>query len=92
MNEHQIARSMLLRIGRGIPASAPLAKAAVDWAQPHAGWLFGAGVDAPEELTWDMMLTGAEQASANDEPRPHALLLAEELAALLAWRHSMRRC
>ena len=52
---------MLRRIGCGIPASAPLAKAAVEWAQPHAGWLFGASVDAPDELTWDMVLTGVAQ-------------------------------
>ncbi|MGN6269936.1 MAG: AAA family ATPase [Sphingomonas sp.] len=75
---------MLRRIGRGIPASVPLAKAIVDWAQPHAGWLLGAGADAPDELTWDMLLTDVAQASANDEPRPHALVLAEELATLLA--------
>ena len=75
---------MLRRIGRGIPASAPLAKAAVEWAQPHAGWLIGTGTQVPAELTWDQLLTGIEQAPANDEPRPHALLLAEELAALLA--------
>lgn len=75
---------MLRRIGRGIPASVPLAKAVVDWAQPHAGWLLGAGADAPDELTWDMLLTDVAQASANDEPRPHALVLAEELATLLA--------
>jgi transitional endoplasmic reticulum ATPase len=84
MNEHRIARRMLRRIGRGIPASAPLAKAAVEWAQPHAGWLFGASVDAPDELTWDMVLTGVAQTAAPDEPRPHALVLAEELATLLA--------
>ena len=75
---------MLRRIGRGIPASVPLAKAVVDWAQPHAGWLLGAGADAPDELTWDMLLTDVAQASVNDEPRPHALVLAEELATLLA--------
>jgi len=84
MNEHNIARSMLLRIGRGIPAAAPLAKAALEWAQPHAGWLLGTDVGTPGELAWDMLLTGAERAPAKAESPPRALLLAEELAALLA--------
>ena len=75
---------MLLRIGRGIPASTPLAKAVVEWAQPHVGWVLGAGAAPPDELTWDMLLAGAKQVAANDEPRQHALVLAEELAALLA--------
>lgn len=80
MDEYAIVRSMLLRIAGGVPASAPLAKAVLEWAQPHAEWLV-AGHDA--ELTWDALLAGIA------EPRspmaaPQVLELADSLAELLA--------
>ena len=58
MNEHQIVRSLLLRIGRGLPATARLARAVAEWAQPHADWLVPGGVTAGEELAWDALLAG----------------------------------
>lgn len=80
MDEHAIARSMLLRIGRGIAASAGIAKAITEWAQPHAGWLV-AGTGG--ELGWDDLLAGLEKAQPEDSPEPQALRLADELARLL---------
>lgn len=81
MDEHTIVRSMLLRIGRGVPATAGLAKAIAEWAQPHADWLLAA---APgEDFGWDRLLAGLEQARLQDAPEPQALRLADELARLL---------
>ncbi|MBB5720115.1 hypothetical protein FHR23_003075 [Stakelama sediminis] len=82
---------MLRRIGRGIPASAPLAKAAVEWAQPHAGWLFDMGPQDLAELAWDQLLTGVEQTPASDESRPPCC---SPRNLLRFWRsmHSMPRC
>jgi AAA+ superfamily predicted ATPase len=83
MDEHHIVRGMLLRIGRGIPASAPLAKAAIEWTQPHGGWLLGGAREAPDELDWETLLSGLEAVRPIDPARPHALQLAEDLARLL---------
>ena len=39
MDEHAIVRSMLLRVAGGVPATAPLARAVLEWAQPMPnGW------------------------------------------------------
>lgn len=82
MDEHQIVRSMLLRIGRGSPATSSIAKAVTEWAQPHRDWLLaGARIDG--ELDWDTLLGAAEQTEAENGTRPHALILATELAHLL---------
>jgi tRNA A37 threonylcarbamoyladenosine biosynthesis protein TsaE len=82
MDEHTIIRSMLLRIGRGVPATAGLAKAITEWAQPHADWLVAG---ASGELGWDDLMAGVAQAPASmgDVPYPQALRLAVELARLL---------
>ncbi|MDO7844678.1 AAA family ATPase, partial [Sphingomonas immobilis] len=81
MNEHQIVRSILLRIGRGVPATAGIAKAISEWAQPHADWLVAA---APgEDFGWDTLLAGLEHARLEDTTKPQALSLAAELARLL---------
>jgi SpoVK/Ycf46/Vps4 family AAA+-type ATPase len=82
MDEFHMVRGMLLRIGRGLPASAPLAKAVVEWALPHADWLVpGRGADE-EELGWEALLAGIEGARNEARP-PHCLLLAGSLAELL---------
>lgn len=84
MNEHQIVRRMLRRIGQGTRASAPIAVAITEWAQPHADWLLA---DAPvrrgSELSWDDLLVAAAQGRALGEVRPHVLRLADGLARLL---------
>lgn len=84
MDEHHIVRGMLLRIGRGIPASAPLAIAVIEWARPHSAWLLGDGPAAADELGWEALLTGVEAARSAEEPCPHAMAMADALAELLA--------
>lgn len=81
MDEFHIVRSMLLRAGRGQPATAPIARAIVEWAQPHADWLVGHPPARGTEWCWEDLLGGiaAERAPA----RPQVLQLAEELASLL---------
>jgi len=74
----------MLRIGRGVSASSPLASAALEWARPHAAWLFGPGSEPPAELDWDRLTVGIASAVATAEVRPHTLQLADELSDLLA--------
>ena len=79
MDEHAIVRSMLLRVGGGVPATAPLAKAVLEWAQPHAEWLVPGHED---ELGWDALLAGMAEPHA-PAARPQVLELADALAELL---------
>ncbi|WP_242653359.1 ATP-binding protein [Sphingomonas jatrophae] len=72
---------MLLRIGRGVAASAPLAKAVRAWLQPHAPWVIGR---ASTKLRWAELLAAVDAAQPGADRRPQALLLADELARLLA--------
>ncbi len=83
MEEHHIVRSMLLRAGRGQPATASIAKAIVEWAQPHDDWLVANPPGAGAELGWDDLMRGIAEAAPRDEARPHVLQLADELAELL---------
>ena len=83
MTEHHLVRGLLLRIGRGMPASAPIAKAILEWAQPHAGWLFADLTDPGEDLAWESLTARLEQPSLFEEGVPHVLQLAVELARLL---------
>ena len=80
MDEHAIVRSMLLRVAGGVPASAPLAKAVLDWAQPHAEWLVPGHDD---ELTWDALL-GSLAEPRTSSLRPQVLEVTDALAELLA--------
>ena len=50
MNERDIVRRLLRRIIHGVPASAPLAGALLDWAEPHRVWL--TGTDGDVALDW----------------------------------------
>ena len=79
MDEFQIVRGMLLRIGRGVSASASFAKAVMEWAGPHADWLLP---DRQGRLTWTKLLAGIEEVRATQRP-PHCLILADALAELL---------
>jgi transitional endoplasmic reticulum ATPase len=63
MDEHHIVRSILLRIGRSMPATTTIAKAVIEWAQPHADWLI-AGACPEGELGWDALLDGVARAEA----------------------------
>ena len=64
MDEHHIVRSMLLRIGRGQSASAPIAKAIVEWAQPHVGWLLDCAPDPAVEPGWEDLIDGLARTTA----------------------------
>ncbi|HWL47237.1 MAG TPA: ATP-binding protein, partial [Sphingomonadaceae bacterium] len=74
---------MLLRAGRGQPATAPIAKAIVEWAQPHVDWLVGHPLVGGAELGWADLLRGIVAEQTRDAARPQVLQLAEELASLL---------
>lgn len=82
MTEFEIVRSILLRIARGMPATSALAKAVLEWAQPHRGWLLPDA--APEgELAWEAVVTGLA-GLRSDAARPQVLELADALAGHLA--------
>ena len=67
--EHDVVRAMLVRAGRDVPATSPLAKAVMGWAKAHARWLFGAPV---RKLGWrELKLMAAEiEAPATEHARP----------------------
>lgn len=79
MDEFQIVRGILLRIGRGVSASTPLAKAVMTWAGPHADWLLP---DRKGKLTWLKLMAGIADARVVQR-QPHSLMLADALAELL---------
>ncbi|KQM86581.1 AAA family ATPase [Sphingomonas sp. Leaf23] len=80
MDELDIVRGMMLRTAGALPATAPLAKALLQWAQPHGPWL---APDTQEELGWDVLVT-ALSAPRGASVRTEALALAEMLARSLA--------
>ncbi|MFT3975728.1 MAG: AAA family ATPase [Sphingomonas bacterium] len=84
MDEFHIVRGMLLRVGRGQPATAPIAKAIVEWAQPHVDWLMGHPPVEDTELCWEYLLRGIATERVRDGAPQQVLQLAEELASLLA--------
>ena len=79
MDEFAIIRSLMLRSAGHLPAGAPLARAMLEWAQPHAEWLCPAH---DSELDW-AALTAAIAAARPARPEP-ALDVAASLAKLLA--------
>jgi transitional endoplasmic reticulum ATPase len=85
MHEHQIVRRMLRRIGRNLPASAPLAKAVHEWALPHVDWLTGYAVAGEEGLNWEALLPATARWRPLGEVRPQVLQIADELAAMLGF-------
>ncbi|NYT43089.1 AAA family ATPase [Sphingomonas sp. R-74633] len=84
MHEHQIVRRMLRRIGRNVPATAPLARAVHEWALPHIDWLTGSPVES-ERLNWEAMLAATARWRALGEVRPQVLQIADELAGMLGF-------
>lgn len=81
MNELDIVRRILRWITRGVPASASLAKALLDWAEPHHAWLTGNECDGALDWADLAACTSTEQLCGNAPP--HALVLTARLAALL---------
>lgn len=100
MGEHAIVRSMLLRIGREVPGTAPLAKAVLGWAREERRWLLGECADKPR-LAWRDLRAGLAKAAPRDEaarPLDVAARLAEALcfgeadARVLAAAVAIERC
>ncbi|OSZ63140.1 AAA family ATPase [Sphingomonas sp. IBVSS2] len=84
MHEHQIVRRMLRRIGRNLPATAPLAKAVHEWALPHIDWLTGSAVGG-EDIGWEALHAATLRWRPLGEVRPQVLQIADELALLLGF-------
>lgn len=85
MTEHDIVRRILRLTGSGISAASPLATAILSWAETHGAWLMNDCVPAPETpLDWPMLLAASEAAAPRDDARPQALVVADEVATLLA--------
>lgn len=70
MDEFQMLRSLLLRIGRQASPGGALARAIIDWAEPHRGWLLGDGIEAPD---WNDLMAAIAQAPSRTELRPDVL-------------------
>lgn len=79
LHEHDVVRAMLLRTGREVPGTAPLAKAVLGWARSHARWLFGAPVKA---LGWTELKRRAAGIAARGEDA-RALAVSARLAEAL---------
>ena len=82
MTEREMVRGMLLRMTRGVSASATLSKAVLEWAEPHRGWL--TGVEGDDALGWADLIAATAAERPSDEARPHALRMSDRLAQLLA--------
>ena len=69
LHEYDVVRAMLVRAGRDVPATSPLAKAVLGWARAHARWLFGAPVP---KLGWRELKRMATEvdAPACEQARP----------------------
>ncbi|MFD1035463.1 AAA family ATPase [Sphingomonas hankookensis] len=79
MDELDIVRGLMLRTAGALPATAPLAKALLEWTQPHGPWLLPA---VEGEWNWETLLAGL--AAPRGAPvRAEALELADTLARLL---------
>ena len=79
MDELDIVRGLMLRTAGALPATAPLAKALLEWAEPQRPWLLP---EMEGEWNWESLLAGL--AAPHGEPvRAEALELAGTLARLL---------
>ncbi|RYE03486.1 MAG: AAA family ATPase [Sphingomonadales bacterium] len=84
MQEHDVVRAMLLRIGREVPGTAPLAKAVLGWARPHADWLLGKR-DAKARLGWQTLRSGLASAMVREDETPCAIGIAAQVAKALGF-------
>ncbi len=80
MDEMDIVRGLMLRTAGALPATAPLAKALLEWAEPHRPWLLP---HMEGDLDWEALLAGLA-APRGEAVRVEALALADTLARLLA--------
>ena len=79
MDELDIVRGLMLRTAGALPATAPLAKALLEWAAPHRPWLLP---DVEGECSWETLLASLA-APRHEAVRAEALELAGTLARLL---------
>ena len=79
MDELDIVRGLMLRTAGALPATAPLAKALLEWAEPHRPWLLP---DIEGEWNWETLFAGFT-APRGGPVRAEALELAGTLAQLL---------
>ncbi|MEG3180195.1 AAA family ATPase [Sphingomonas sp. LT1P40] len=99
LDEHDVVRAILLRIGRDTPGTSPLAKAVLGWARPNAKWLLG---KRAERLNWRelraAMAVVDERADVESRPLEVTARLAEALclgkvdARVLIAAVAMERC
>ncbi len=85
MNEWDIARSMLLRIGRGVAPNGGLGMALSEWAGAHWEWLLGRPLAEEEKPELQPLLRLLDDAPASDGAMPHALSLADALGEMLGF-------
>lgn len=76
MDELDIIRGLMLRTAGALPATAPLAKALLEWAEPHRPWLLP---DVEGEWNWETLLAGLTPPRGRPV-RAEALELASTLA------------
>lgn len=79
LHEHDVVRAILLRAGREVPGTSPLAKAVLGWARTNARWLFGAPV---KSLGWTELKRRAPAIAAHGEDT-RALAIGAQLAEAL---------
>jgi SpoVK/Ycf46/Vps4 family AAA+-type ATPase len=84
MTENEIVRRMLRRTVRGVPATAPLAKAVLEWARANATDLFGLTAAQATKTTWTALARRVEEAPADVHAEPAGVVrLAGEFARLM---------
>jgi transitional endoplasmic reticulum ATPase len=84
MTENEIVRRMLRRTVRGIPASAPLAKAVLDWARANGPDLFGLSAAQAKKMSWTALSTKVETAPDGACAEPAGVVrLAGDFARLM---------
>ncbi len=88
MTENEIVRRMLRRAMCGVPASAPHAKALLEWARAHGTALFGLKAAQAKKLTWTALAQALRDAPEESRPERAAdpggvLRLAADFARLL---------
>lgn len=79
LHEHDVVRAILLRTGREVPGTSPLAKAVLGWARTNALWLFGTPV---KKLGWTELKRCAPEIVAHGEDA-RALAVSAQLAEAL---------
>ena len=84
MTENEIARRMLRRAMRGVPASAPFAKAVLEWARANGTVLFGLNAAQAKKLTWTALAQTLREAPDESRTEPAGVLrLAADFARLM---------